>query len=126
MVMFSSRPPFNDDPKPIHVDGRGVGPSLRFSEEDAPWAQPWMEVAMHRPRPEFDRPQHNPTNPILAAHREGLGDAWGLAQCVGIQINLGGLPEWKDENAALHLLTTASRGQLRHARKVLERLARLS
>lgn len=64
MTQFSSRPPFNDDPLPW-TDPRGEnrhGPYAGWSSEYAP-------------RPEFARPQHNPTNPILADFREMGGDA---------------------------------------------------
>lgn len=71
-------------------------------------------------------PQTNPTNPVLSAHRSGLGDAYGLATLCGIQINLGGFPEWRDERSPCHVLTTVSAPQLRHARRVLSRLAALS
>jgi len=50
--MFASRPRFNDDPEPFiqYVDHR-----------------------VHCPRPEFDRPQHNPTNGVLALFRKQRG-----------------------------------------------------
>lgn len=56
MTQFSSKPPFNDDP--------------------APWADYWERSAeqwapgdVYAPRPEYERPQHNPTNPILTEFR---------------------------------------------------------
>lgn len=59
MTQFSSKPPFNDDPEPWN----GVG------AEDI-----WD------PRPEYNRPQHNPTNPILTEfrklHAETGNDLW--------------------------------------------------
>lgn len=61
MTQFSSRPPFNDDPLPWCV---AVGP-WRGSRMDAQYAA----EAARDPRPEFDRPQTNPTNPILAWFR---------------------------------------------------------
>lgn len=80
MTLFSSCPPFNDGPEPYvdgHVNTAGYG--RRFS---IPLPTPDHCQACgtrYDPRPEFDRPQHNPTNPILAAFRRYISerpDAW--------------------------------------------------
>lgn len=57
-MLFSSREPFNDDPEPF-VSGM----KNRHSENFNP------SVWTHEPRPEYDRQQHNPTNPILTEFR---------------------------------------------------------
>ena len=63
MTLYSSREPFNDDPFPrvtIHTGARHRDhlPTL----DDATECQ-------YDPRPEYDRPQNNPTNPILTEFR---------------------------------------------------------
>lgn len=71
MAMFSSREPFNDDPEPWH-DPR---PGTSLFRGDGPWGH-----AFYDPRPEYDRPQHNPTNPILTALRTPGTDIYDLLQ----------------------------------------------
>lgn len=93
MTLYSSREPFNDDPLPWRV---AVGP-WRGSRADARYA-----VEMERdPRPEYNRPQNNPTNPILVARREHPGE----------NIYYWDLERWPTE------------GEKEHARRVLTRLA---
>lgn len=75
MTEFSSKPPFNDDPEPYECNMKAPG-DLRHTEKDT-----WTCVDYsHRPRPEFNRPQHNPTNPILTdfrnLHGETGNDLW--------------------------------------------------
>lgn len=69
-MMFSSRPPFNDDPAPYVVtltkrtpfsNPMTTGSVDEFLREDE---------RVHDPRPQYERPQHNPTNPILVYARK--------------------------------------------------------
>lgn len=102
MTMFSSRPPFNDDPRPyvMHIDGY---PSKRYARHHP-------NVDEYAPRPEFDRPQSNPTNPILAELREGVS---ADASNDWVATYLATLPDWEE-------------GEVGHARRVLTRLARFA
>lgn len=116
MTQFSSRPPFNDDPLPW-TDPRGEnrhGPYGGWSSEYAP-------------RPEFDRPQHNPTNPILTEFRKCAaehGDAprlaahWTKSDWMWAEMCL------KDHSFVDEPIGTPE--QERHARRVLTRLANLA
>lgn len=73
MTQFSSKPPFNDDPKPYvtYADERKT--DVRNAEWDIQSDGATEYVRVLDPRPEYDRPQHNPTNPILVARRENPG-----------------------------------------------------
>ena len=68
MAMFSSREPFNDDPEPYQSTlGKG-----RFRMN--------VGYCVRKPRPEYDRPQHNQTNPILTFLRTPGTDIYDLLQ----------------------------------------------
>lgn len=60
MTLFSSRPPFNDDPFP-YISSHG-------SRHAFPGTLGGERLVLD-PRPEYERPQHNPTNPILTEFR---------------------------------------------------------
>lgn len=106
-MMFSSRPPFNDDPWPwVTPTGTRGGYSEKYAH-----------IITHKPRPEYDRPQHNPTNPILVEYR-GCRDE--------------GLPFTRPEVWAYNLLHPQHRAwayatpeQMKHAHRVLTRLANI-
>lgn len=114
MSMYSSRPPFNDDPEPwVDEFGGRFGYALSGDE--------------HLPRPEFDRPQHNPTNPILelfrkyAARRESaphLAAHWTKSDVMWSEMCL------KDFSVIDEPIGTPA--QEEHARRVLTRLANLA
>lgn len=75
--MFASKTPrdLNADPQPILLQGYRYGDrEMRFTREEAPWAQPWMEHAIEDPRPEYDHAQHNKPNPILLEFRQSCED----------------------------------------------------
>lgn len=74
MSIYSSRDPFNDDPFPrvtVHTGARHRDhlPTLDDDTE-----------CRYDPRPEYDRPQNNPTNPILVEfrklHEQTGNDLW--------------------------------------------------
>lgn len=79
-MQFSSKPPFNDDPEPwLHgVTNMRIGEgehSERITSQKRGVAARTLAYA-YEPRPEFDRPKHNPTNPILTEFRN-LHEATG-------------------------------------------------
>lgn len=112
MALFSSRPPFNDDPWPYIAPGG--------SRHAHPGTINFGERLVYNPRPEFDRPQNNPTNLILARLREewstpgrhendlALCADRVLASCV------------EESEAVLYY----NGDEIDHARRVLTRLAR--
>lgn len=59
MSLYSSREPFNDDPEPYRNTLRGGRQAVRYG----------LGLERFEPRPEYDRPQNNPTNPILTEFR---------------------------------------------------------
>lgn len=65
MTLFSSRPPFNDDPEPWVIPNGYRYAGLNEGEA-------MFGGIMFSPRPEYDRPQHNPTNPILTEFRNDV------------------------------------------------------
>lgn len=67
MTQFSSKPPFNDDPE--WFCGKCGENSWVHAQSDSECI--WEPVDLRRP--EFERPQQNPTNPILVARRENPG-----------------------------------------------------
>lgn len=98
MTQFSSRPPYNDDPMPrVTVATGGRHRNHPPTMDDA-------TACRIDPRPEFDRPQNNPTNPILVARRNNPGE----------NIYYKNLDRWPTE------------AEINHARKVLTRRANLS
>lgn len=107
MTQFSSREPFNDDPKPWTDTSTGERTSQRTGYMATGWA--------YEPRPEYNRPQNNPTNPILVEFRRS--EPWDIA--IDAALELG----WIDFKPIPNTATPAQRD---HARKVLTRLANLS
>lgn len=101
MTMFSSREPFNDDPEPF-VSGLGNRHATNFNP--ALWH--------HDPRPEFDRPQVNPTNSILVAFRESLPYDYTAAEYSEII-----------SDAFVSAVRGWSTAEVDHAHRVLNRLA---
>lgn len=62
--MFCSRTRFNDDEEPWVFPDGGRHDFPHFDNEEL----------RYDPRPEFDRPQHNPTNQVLVIVRERVAD----------------------------------------------------
>jgi hypothetical protein len=112
--MFSSRPPFNDDPYPNVWNGHSPRNQMRVDTDMYRRGAPYNhESYSYKPRPEFGRPQHNPTNPILEWFRAVLEDP----KC-------GTFDQVLDDFLIFHI-----KGHGRHehhARKVLTRLASLT
>lgn len=97
MTQFSSREPFNDDPFPFLS---GVGNRHATNLNPALWTC--------APRPEFDRPQTNPTNRMLTCARRAWEDGHLDAFCEGF------LEQRNTEHP-----------EIDHAQRVLTRLANL-
>lgn len=121
-MQFSSKPPFNDDPSPWRQ--RMTNKRISATDHGAKMSSQKRGVAAralayaYNPRPEFERPQHNPTNPILSNYREFRGED---------------LPFTTPGNWAYNLLhpsheawSYANSEQVKHAYKVLTRLERMS
>lgn len=113
MTLYSSREPFNVDPAPYYGPwGRSAIPGGGFEGE----------ALSFEPRPEYDRPQNNPTNPILTDIRKNRPEGVSWTKML------------KHYNwvtfAAAHYITEdweriTDESQIDHARKVLTRLAAL-
>lgn len=82
-MQFSSRPPYNDDPAPYVVmltkrtpfsNPMTTGSVDEFLREDE---------RVHDPRPQYERPQHNPTNRLLTAARYAHAEGYLLDFCEG-------------------------------------------
>lgn len=136
MTQFSSRPPFNDDPEPYRYNNNQ---SIRRSLNDMP------VPITHDPRPEFNRPQHNPTNPILAAFREEIEGGSGRER---YSWGAGCMVRYTQREATTHVIgyfltqmepmgndprlpriafgIDASLAHVQHAIRVLTRLANLT
>lgn len=121
MTQYSSREPFNDDPKPYTVSGENN--SWRASETDArfmidrPEAYTPRFSVKNNPRPEFERPQTNPTNPILAEFRSTRANYIDKRLCITHYLEYvthNDIHEWRGMVA-----------EKDHARRVLTRLANL-
>lgn len=110
MTQYSSREPFNDDPMPFkNLHGS------RYAEASAPGGFCIQCVTEHDPRPWYDRPQTNPTNPILTEFRSALADYINKALCLTHYIEYvtyGDVYGWSHQERF-------------HAQKVLTRLANL-
>lgn len=118
MAIFSSRPPFNDDPKPwLHTHGgencRDTGGRFSFNNGIG---------NEHAPRAEFDRPKNNPTSPILVAFRE-YSDKHGMDADDRRNLARAWLqaPRYYEGRLVAGRVLKAPRD---HARRVLSRLAR--
>jgi hypothetical protein len=113
-MMFASKTPrdLNHDPYPNVWDGHSPHNQMRADTDmyrkGAPYRYPGYS---HKPRPEYDHPQHNEPNPILVSLRLRPGD---LATNAAYTLRLiDAILDGSNADA-----TTA------HARRVLERLAR--
>lgn len=113
MSQFASKTPrdLNHDPEPWH-DPR---PGTSLFRGDGPWGH-----AFYDPRPEFDHVQHNKPNPILLDFRDmdGIAELW-LETIDGPEGD-SFLAETPKEFGRIDAAAIG------HARRVLERLARLS
>lgn len=112
-MQFSSKEPYNDDPKPYVVKGenntwRVSGEDARFILERPHVYSPRFSVTAD-PRPTLNRAQTNPTNHTLLAFRAGVEADPGNDWC---RTFLATLPEW-------------DHGTVGHARRVITRLAAL-
>lgn len=117
MTEFSSKPPFNDDPEPYECNIKAPG-DLRHTEKDT-----WTCVDYsHRPRPEFDRAQHNPTNPALRELREHLKNGGPSNAKPIVSIRLKSL-EWdtEEQNTGWQRYTPQTVEYIEHAIKVLSK-----
>lgn len=106
MSLYSSREPFNDDPFPrvtVHTGARHRDhlPTLDDDTE-----------CRYDPRPEYNRPQNNPTNAILAEFRGG--DNYRRKITYYLEYLAGDVYDWRGLDS-----------EKEHARKVLTRLAAL-
>lgn len=98
--------------EPYHVDGDGT---------DCPWC-----ITRYAPRPEFDPTPIHPVNPILAAFRRA--DAARLVKTYPTMSSLAeawasGLDQWGVHASVAG--NEATEQHVEHARRVIERLARL-
>lgn len=99
MAMFSSREPFNDDPEPwVNENDERTDRNPQLVGHGA-----FMPVMAHSPRPEYDRPQHNPTNPILTEFRK-LHEATGNDLWTDAYLSWSDLieEEWTTEDEYFH------------------------
>ncbi|WP_406245849.1 hypothetical protein ACI7YT_12475 [Microbacterium sp. M] len=109
-MQFSSRLPFNDDPYPNVWEGHSERNQMRADTDMFRRGAPHnRETYRHRPRPEFDRPQSNPTNRLLACARRAHEDGYLDAFCEGF------LEQRNTEHP-----------EVDHAQRVLTRLTRLN
>lgn len=124
-MQFSSKPPFNDDPEPWTDNFTGDRTSQRTGYMASTFSS-W-------PRPEYERPQHNPTNPILAEFRKFcapdewdiVGDSARIALYADSWVDL--MAEYpNDDRTAWGSLADLPRQNFDHARRVLTRLANLN
>lgn len=120
MTLFSSRPPFNDDPEPY----RDPDSHARRTGFPGIYAHEWD----HSPRPEYDRPQHNPTNPILTEFRAIYNETtptiyqgyWELAE-IWLEL-MDEDPFMRDPRNWGELVDIVEFDHYQHARKIFERL----
>lgn len=118
MTLFSSRPPFNDDPEPYLS---GVG-SRHATNLNLPI---WTYYA---PRPQYNRRQHNPTNPVLTEFRAIYNETtptiyqgyWELAE-IWLEL-MDEDPYMRDPRNWGALVDIVEFEHYQHARKVFERL----
>lgn len=109
MAMFSSREPFNDDPEPWVC----TAPDFeRYANE---WDYEGRHAVVHEPRPEYDRPQHNPTNPVLLKLRS-IPEDWKAIWVEG----------FLNADAEAYNWPNWTSMEIQHAYRVLVRLANLS
>lgn len=107
MPQLCSREPFNDDPRP-YVLKYGIAP-LRVDEAAT---LGFFDNYIHDPRPEYDRPQTNPTNTLLVYLRTFLAERSGNDFTQEVRSLL----------EALDNVTGSSPVEIEHTRTVLTRL----
>lgn len=127
MSLYSSREPFNDDPYPNVWAGHSERNQMRTDTDmfrkGAPSYLGYEGNYVVRPRPEYNRPQNNPTNPILTCFREyAEGRVGWLAAHWTSTDEMWSEMVLKDEKLDEHMGSSEQEG---HARKVLTRLAAL-
>lgn len=110
MTLYSSREPFNDDPEPYvtYADDRRT--DVRSKDWDMQSDGAVEYVRVHDPRPEYNRPQNNPTNPILVELRRS--DDYTCKVSDYLEYLSGDVYDWRGLDS-----------EKDHARKVLTRLA---
>lgn len=120
MSLYSSREPFNDDPE--WFCGKCGGKSWEHAQSDSRCI--WEPVDLRRP--EYNRPQNNPTNPGLTELRKHLKEGGPKNAGPIIRIRLKSL-EWAMEEhlTGWQRFTPETLSLIEHTRKVLTRLASL-
>lgn len=130
MTQFSSRAPsdLNDDPRPW-VDRNGN----RHSRKTKKFPTPEKYLAagcVYKPRPEFDRVQHNPTNPILTALRRRFpsqqNSAWAIYQDTLDALTMYGVAEMQRIIDRDGIDAVVTDDHVEHAIRVLTRLVSIS
>lgn len=133
MAQFSSRPPFNTDPAPYVVtltkrtpftNPMTTGSVDEFLREDE---------RVHDPRPQYERPQHNPTNPILARFRKWVEDetladpSWATEWVAAMDDpdRVSDAADVLDELYEAPYRRKQREAEAQHARRVISRLAAL-
>ena len=119
-MQFSSRPPFNDDPYPNVWNGHSPRNQMRVDTDMYRRGAPYNhESYSYKPPPEFDRPQHNPTNPILEWQRKTTRPGWAAVAARYV------LDRWDATIGALPALgiITYTPNMEQHALRVLTRVA---
>lgn len=120
MTQFSSRPPFNDDPWPLVWDGHSPRDQMRadtdFYRAGNTALAAWGGYS-RKPRPEFNRPQTNPTSLVLA----DLRDYW---KHHGTKLTARHAADYLDICDIDAMGVPA--GHVDHAREVLARLAKFA
>lgn len=119
MSPYSSREPFNDDPFPrvtLHTGARHRDhlPTLDDATE-----------CRYDPRPEYNRPQHNPTNRILTHIRKNWEghSTKTKGHLISIHLNLIKFAQESHEGEGWERYTEETLSMMNHAREVLTRLA---
>lgn len=129
MTQFSSKPPFNDDPTPWVRTHPDLGYMGRF-ESRFPNDTHSNYRMKHSPRPEYNRPQHNPTNPILTEFRDIYHEKtptiyqgyWELAE-IWLEL-MDEDPFMREYRNWGRLVDIVERDHIHHARRVFEGLTR--
>lgn len=129
-MQFSSKPPFNDDPKPYvtYADERKT--DVRNAEWGIQSDGATEYVRVLDPRPEYDRPQHNPTNPILTEFRDIYHETtptiyqgyWELAE-IWLEL-MDEDPFMREYRNWGRLVDIVESDHIHHARRVFEGLTR--
>lgn len=75
MTIFASRDRINTDPTPYYIaesDSRHAAEEVRTSASEGEHGGIISNLAILRPRPEFDRPRTHPTNGVLVRFRDEI------------------------------------------------------